>query len=186
MNVETILPDQAEGHLEAVYQELNQNRGKIADVYIAQSLNPDALAKNISFYVELMFGSSPLKRYQREMIAVVVAVYHDCTYSIAHHSAALGHFWKDDVRVAALVNDYRHAEIGHVNMLLCQYAEMLSANATSAEIRNHLKLLRNEGADDREILDATLLISYFNFQIRLIKGLGVQLEADGGEGYRYD
>ncbi|WP_373524530.1 hypothetical protein [Aquiflexum sp.] len=45
--------------------------------------------------------------------------------------------------------------------------------------------MKASGADDRSILDATLVIGYFNFVNRIILGLGVNLEEDGGKGYKY-
>ena len=42
------------------------------------------------------------------------------------------------------------------------------------------------GLVERAILDAALVIAYFNFVNRLVLGLGVQLEQDKGEGYKYD
>jgi alkylhydroperoxidase family enzyme len=46
--------------------------------------------------------------------------------------------------------------------------------------------LRELGASDRAILDADLVIAYFNFVNRLVLGLGVELEDDEGKGYRYE
>ncbi|MCF6168015.1 MAG: hypothetical protein L3J55_05625 [Lutibacter sp.] len=38
---------------------------------------------------------------------------------------------------------------------------------------------------DSAILDATLVVSYFNFVNRMVTGLGVAIEQDGGGGYSY-
>ena len=51
---------------------------------------------------------------------------------------------------------------------------------------SHIEQLKATGLDDRAILDAALIISYFNFVNRMILSLGVDLEEDGGVGYNYE
>ncbi len=46
-------------------------------------------------------------------------------------------------------------------------------------------LLRAVGLSDAAILDATLVISYFNFVNRIVLSLGVDIEQDSGKGYKY-
>ena len=45
-----------------------------------QSLNPPVLQASIGFYQAIMFGRSPLERYQREMLATVTSRANDCHY----------------------------------------------------------------------------------------------------------
>jgi|TARA_B110000196_G_scaffold127455_1_gene110556 hypothetical protein len=40
--------------------------------------------------------------------------------------------------------------------------------------------------DDRAILDAALVVGYFNFVNRIVLSLGVYLEQDEGQGYKYE
>ncbi len=54
-----------------------------------------------------------------------------------------------------------------------------------ARIRVIDEALRATGMDDRGVLDATLVVSYFNFVNRMVLALDVELEEDAG-GYRYD
>jgi hypothetical protein len=44
------------------------------------SLSPRSMTAHRTLYRTLMFGPSPLKRYQREMIGVVVSALNDCHY----------------------------------------------------------------------------------------------------------
>jgi alkylhydroperoxidase family enzyme len=46
--------------------------------------------------------------------------------------------------------------------------------------------MKDSGLDDRSILDAALVIAYFNFVNRLVLGLGVETEQEGTGGYIYD
>lgn len=70
--IETIDENNAEGLLGEIYQNLINTRGKIAEVHKIQSLNPKSIVNHMDLYMTIMFGKSPLKRPQREMIAVVV------------------------------------------------------------------------------------------------------------------
>ena len=131
-----------------------------------------------------MFKKSPLKRYQREMIAVVVSLANDCEYCQIHHSEALMNFWKDAGRLEQFKNNFLDADLSEADIALCIYAENLTRNPKKRE--NEIKLLTSHGFSDRAILDATMIISYFNFVNRMVIGLGAELEEDMGTGYKYD
>ncbi|EMR01636.1 peroxidase-related enzyme [Cesiribacter andamanensis] len=184
-HIKTIGPDEATGQLKEIYDQLLQSRGKLAGVHQIQSLNPPSLLHHMELYMSLMFAQSPLQRYQREMMAVVVSATNRCAYCAAHHGAALQHYWKDERKIAQLQRDYTQLDLGDTDLLLCQLAEALTLAPESITPDEHLQPLRETGLDDRALLDATLVISYFNFVNRLVLGLGVALEEDKGEGYLY-
>jgi alkylhydroperoxidase family enzyme len=48
-----------------------------------------------------------------------------------------------------------------------------------------LEPLRAAGLDDEEILQATMVTSYFNFVNRIAQGLGVEATPEEVGGYRY-
>ncbi|MCH2259007.1 MAG: hypothetical protein MK088_20565, partial [Alteromonas sp.] len=73
-----------------------------------------------------------------------------------------------------------------IDFNLCVLAENLTKNPNWNKQKKHLDLLKDLGLNDRAILDATLVISYFNFVNRMVLGLGVQLEAHKGAGFIYD
>ena len=131
----------------------------------------------------LMFGSSPLSRAQREMMAVVVSAANQCVYCQQHHGEALNHYWKDKSRVEALRSNFRTANLGETDLRLCEYAITLTKEPT--EVSGHVEALRRAGLSDRAVLDAALVIAYFNFVNRIVLGLGVQLEDEGADGYNY-
>lgn len=177
---------ESEGRLREIYDDLIKSRGKLAEVHKIQSLNPETIVNHMDLYISIMFGRSPLRRYQREMIAVVVSAGNNCEYCIAHHGEALNHFWKDDKRVHSLAEDFQNAGLESSDLALCDYAWDLTTNPGEYTEGRHIVPLRNCGFDDRAILDATLVIGYFNFVNRIVLGLGVPLEEDGGKGYEYD
>jgi uncharacterized peroxidase-related enzyme len=183
--IQTISPEQASGQLKDIYDQLLQSRGKLAEVHKIQSLNPPSLLHHMELYMSLMFSQSPLQRYQREMMAVVVSAANRCEYCYTHHGAALNHYWKDSGKVAQLQRDYTQLALSPTDQLLCQLAEALTLAPESITPEDHLDPLRESGLDDRALLDATQIIAYFNFVNRLVLGLGVALEEDKGEGFMY-
>ena len=80
--IETVDEDHATGDTAAFYQKVMERAGTttVPNVYKSQSLAPDALIAHDALYRTLMFGRSPLRRYQREMIAVHVSVRNACHY----------------------------------------------------------------------------------------------------------
>lgn len=82
----------------------------------------------MNLYQDIMFAQSPLKRYQREMLAVVVSAANRCEYCINHHRQALCHYWKDYQRIDLLVHP-KATPLSDPDELLCQYARDLTVNA---------------------------------------------------------
>ncbi len=182
--IEVIQPEDAVGELKEIYDSLINSRGKLAEVHKIQSLNPQTIVKHMDLYMSIMFGKSPLKRVQREMIAVVVSKANECEYCIEHHIEAVGHFWKDEEKLEQFKVDFREVALSEKEHFLCEYAWDLTLNPIGAKNSNVPEKLKDVGLSDRAILDATLVISYFNFVNRIVLGLGVDLEEEAG-GYQY-
>jgi len=181
--IEEIDVDDAGLELAKVYASLLEKRGKIANVFRVQSLNPASLQDHLDLYVTLMFGESGLSRLEREAVAVVVSANNECAYCVNHHAAALSNYVDDqetlDMLCAAdgletleprLSNIVRHAE------------KLTSAPSAMTEI--DLGELRAVGLSDRDILDLTQIVAYFGFVNRLVLGLGVESAPDEAHGYR--
>lgn len=184
-NIQVIKYEMSEGRLRDIYDILIQRRGKLADIHLIQSLNPASIIAHMDLYIALMFGQSPLSRERRELLAVAVSVVNGCEYCQKHHSVALNHYWNNWQRIEQLIQDFNLANLSDAEMALCRFAKELTiepANAGKASLCNRL---RDFGFDDRAILDATLVICYFNFVNRLVLALGIQPELDAGYGFNY-
>ena len=81
--------ENAQGELKAVYDQLLESRGKIANILKVHSLNPGSMRTHLEMYMQLMFGRSCLSRAERETIAVAVSAANDCAYCVNHHAEAL-------------------------------------------------------------------------------------------------
>ena len=70
----------ATGLLKKQYEAALARAGRIWGIVSIMSPNPRAMRISMDFYKTLMYGSSPLSRGQREMLAVVVSATNHCVY----------------------------------------------------------------------------------------------------------
>ena len=72
---------EASEDLAAAYQQCaDPATGRAAHIMKVHSLNPQSMLDHHALYHTLVFGPSPLTRYQREMIGVVVSALNRCHY----------------------------------------------------------------------------------------------------------
>ncbi len=183
--IETIDYEDASGEIKEIYEQLKSSRGKIAEIHKIQSLNPKALVAHMELYMATMFAKSPLKRAQREMIAVVVSASNKCDYCIEHHAVALDHFWKDRNRVNQLAIDFETLDLEEGDLALCRYSKHLTETPADGDGKARVQMLKELGFSDRAILDATQVVAYFNFVNRMVLGLGVEFTEEESKGYKY-
>ena len=184
--IQIIQPEEATGRLKEIYDDLVSSRGKIAEVHKIQSLRPESIVKHMDLYMEIMFTKSELSRAEREMIAVVVSASNKCNYCQIHHAEALKHYWKNDEKVNQLREDYRLVDLTEKELALCTYADHLTINPGGEMEGVSIEALKEIGVSDNGVLDATLVISYFNFVNRIVLSLGVNIETESGaSGYKY-
>jgi len=178
-----IEPADATGRLREIYDGIIEKRGKLADVHKIQSLRPESIVKHMDLYMEIMFTKSELSRAEREMMAVIVSVNNECEYCIMHHCEALNHYWKDRERLALLVSDYRIVGLNERELSLCNYAETLTGYPEKLKDDSLIYNLKVLGLTDNGILDATLVIAYFNFVNRIVIALGLATSESERQGY---
>jgi alkylhydroperoxidase family enzyme len=79
--ITTIDEEDAGDDLARAYEECAASAtGRAANIMKVHSLNPRSMIAHRALFRTLMFGPSPLKRYQREMIGVVVSALTQCVY----------------------------------------------------------------------------------------------------------
>jgi hypothetical protein len=79
--ITTIDEEDASGDLAKAYAECADSAtGRAAHIMKVHSLSPRSMLAHRVLYRTLMFGPSPLERYQREMIGVVVSALAQCAY----------------------------------------------------------------------------------------------------------
>ncbi|MCZ6756569.1 MAG: hypothetical protein E2O47_08655 [Gemmatimonadetes bacterium] len=78
--IRTIGLDEATGYLKQQLEAAVKRAGRIWHIVDIMSLNPRVLRTSMDFYAAVMYGTSPLSRGQRELIAVVVSRVNHCRY----------------------------------------------------------------------------------------------------------
>jgi uncharacterized peroxidase-related enzyme len=183
--IRVIEPEEATGRLKEIYDDLIKKRGKLADVHKIQSLRPESIVAHMDLYMEIMFTKSELSRAEREMMAVVVSVTNGCEYCQMHHAQALNHYWKNDEKIARLRTDFEHADLTARELVLCSFANLLTVNPEAYRNEKYLVPLKKIGITDDGILDATLVVAYFNFVNRIVLALGLETSESEMKDYKY-
>ena len=78
--IKTIKESDAKDELKDKYNELIESWGGVDNILKIHSLNPESLDMHVKMYKTVMYGKSPIKRRDREMIAVVVSTINHCHY----------------------------------------------------------------------------------------------------------
>jgi len=183
--INIIEPAEATGRLKEIYDIILRERGKLADIHKIQSMHPESIMKHIDLYLEIMFSKSPLSRDEREMMAVIVSKSNGCDYCVQHHVQALQHYWKKHEKIQNLIRDYNSANLSASEKLLCEFAKHLTLFPGEHEKTDYTIKLKNAGFTDEAILDATLVIAYFNFVNRIALSLGLETANNEVRGYHY-
>ena len=183
--IQEIEVEEADGKLAQMYADLIKARGKISNILKVHSLNPEAMANHLDLYMTLMFGKSGLTRCEREAVAVVVSASNECEYCVNHHAESLRHFIDEEetLNMLSTADGLETLEPRLSNIV--RYAEKLTT-APNAMMESDLGELRAEGLSDKDILDLTLIVGYFNFVNRIAVGLGVEFSDDEKSGYLND
>lgn len=183
--IQEIEVSEADGKLAEMYAQLMKQRGKISNILMVHSLNPAAMGNHLDLYVTLMFGKSGLSRLEREAIAVVVSASNDCAYCINHHAESLRHYIDDDDTLTMLMTADGLETLEPRLSNIVRHAEKLTT-APGAMTEIDLGELRAVGLTDKDILDLTMIVGYFNFVNRIAVGLGVEFSDDELSGYLND
>jgi uncharacterized peroxidase-related enzyme len=183
--IEEIEVSEADGKLAETYAQLLKHRGKISNILKVHSLNPDALEGHLSLYMTLMFGQSGLSRLEREAVAVVVSASNECAYCVNHHAESLRHYLDDEETLKLLMAADGLETLEPRLSNIVRYAEKLT-DVPGAMTEVDLGELRAEGLSDKDILDLTMIVGYFNFVNRIAVGLGVEFSEDEIRGYLND
>ena len=78
--IEQIPVERATGLLKKLFEEALERAGRVWHIVHIMSQNPRTMDASMKLYRALLFGPSPLSRWQREMLAVVTSNANDCFY----------------------------------------------------------------------------------------------------------
>jgi uncharacterized peroxidase-related enzyme len=117
-----------------------------------------------------------LQRAEREAVAVVVSATNECSYCVHHHAEVLQRYVSEDILKLLVEADGLETLEPRLSNIVRHAEKLTSAPAAMTEI--DLGELRAVGLADQDILDLTLIVSYFNFVNRIALGLGVEYSTD--------
>lgn len=96
------------------------------------------------------------------------------------HAGALRQLTGDDLTAEFLQNDWREAKLTPAEFAMLEYAEKLTVAPAMMEQKD-IQALRDTGWDDKDILDIALAAAYFNFRVRIVDGLGLEVSDQAAE-----
>lgn len=79
-HVHVVPYDESIGVTRREYDAAVARAGRIWNIVSIQSQLPDVMRDSMRIYRSIMYGTSPLSRAQREMMAVVTSQANDCHY----------------------------------------------------------------------------------------------------------
>jgi uncharacterized peroxidase-related enzyme len=183
--IKTISHADASGRLLEIYDDLLKKRGKLAEIHQIQSLRPESIVKHMELYMEIMFAKSELSRSEREMMAVVVSVANGCAYCREHHLQAYRFYEKDNAKISSVINWPFNNILSERETAFCHFARSLTIDPKSHDSNDYTAALKTVGLSDSGILDAVLVIAYFNFVNRIVLSLGLEFTPEEAAGYKY-
>ncbi len=185
--IATIEPDDAEGVLKDLYDQVTTPHGTVDNVMKAHALRPHTMAGHLALYRSVLHNAdNTLPFWFLELVASVTSIANDCVYSLAHHWANARRLMirdgvadadKADAILADLRADRPEAHFSGKQLALLRYARKLTTEVGAME-EHDIEALRDAGADDGEILEVNQVCAYFNYSNRLLNGLGVTTRGD--------
>ena len=180
--IQMIADAKADSDLKEALELARTPHGTVDNVLRIHSLRPNTMRGHVALYqAALHDAANTLPAWFQETISSYVSILNDCGYSLANHWANAKHLIDDETRAEviekALSARRPQDAFEGSHLALLQYSEKLTlypGEMTRADI----DILKNEGIDDGEILEANQIVCYFNYANRCINGLGVTTEGD--------
>jgi uncharacterized peroxidase-related enzyme len=176
--LKTIPPAQATGELAELYAEIQRIRGRVANIYQVQSLDPELLRAHRDFYWSTMHRAEGLPPIEREALALAVSVANGCDYCTRHHAEHLREAGGGESLILSLsLSEAPLTDSPRLKRLI-YYARKLTLLPNSMG-KEDVDALRVVGLSELEILHCAQIVSYYNYVNRIANGLGVELENTG-------
>lgn len=180
--INTIEPEDANGLLKELYEQVTTPHGTVDNVMKAHSLRPHTMGGHLALYRSVLHNEdNVLPFWFLETVAVYTSLTNKCDYSVAHHFANVRGLLKDEARANAIFEAFTAGEperqFEGKELALLLYARKLTAAPGEME-ESDVAQARAAGADDGEILEVNQVCAYFNYSNRLLNGLGVTTDGD--------
>ena len=156
--------------------------GTVDNVMRVHSLRPSTMRGHMALYKAALHDkANTLPTWLQETISSYVSILNNCNYSLANHWSNAFHLINDNTKAEAIeraLHARRPEEaLSGAELALLNYAEKLTLRP-SEMLKSDIEILRAEGVDDGQILEANQIICYFNYVNRSLNGLGVSTDGD--------
>ena len=140
--------------------------GFVPNVLNAFSKFPKQFEGFTKLYNSLMLGESGLSKLEREMIAVTVSAENQCFYCLVAHGAAVRELSEDPQLGERLASNFESANLSKKHKVMLRFVRTLTKNPSTIN-ENDRQTLTNQGFNDRDIWDISLIVGFFNMTNRL-------------------
>ena len=86
----------------------------------------------------------------------------------------------DNLTAEFIQNDWRQADLSEAERAMLEYAEKLTLTPAMMT-QEDVQQLRDVGWTDRDVLDIAMACAYFNFRVRIVDGLGLEMSDQAAE-----
>ncbi|NIZ15615.1 carboxymuconolactone decarboxylase family protein [Phaeobacter sp. HF9A] len=175
--IETISFAAATGKLRMLYDRMAGPEKVVNNILQLHSLRPHSLEGHMTLCKSVLHNTgNSVPKWCLELIGVWVSILNGCAYCRDHHLAGMKRLLDDDARLQAIrealeAGDLSKVPVRQADRAALRYAEKLTRQPDSVEERD-IKLLRDEGLSDGEILEINQVVAYFAYANRTVMGLG--------------
>lgn len=174
--IETTPRDQAQGAVQAMYQEIEKRVGYFPNWVQAFGARP-GVWEGWDKLVAAIRGNMSVRMYELATLAAARAL--RSTYCSLAHGNVLAEKVFDAAAVAAIMNDSDQAPITPAERAMMRFAERVVREADRITASD-VETLRSHGFSDEEIFDMAAAASARCFFAKLLDALGVQADARFG------
>ena len=168
--------------LAAAFGRVRAPAGTVDNVMRVHSLRPSTMTGHHALYMSVLHDEdNVLPGWFLETVASYVSILNRCHYSLTNHWSNARHLVEDEERAArireALDADAPERAFEGKELAMLRYARKLTLSP-GAMVEADVQAMKNEGAEDGEILEVNQVCAYFCYVNRLLNGLGVTLKGD--------
>ena len=174
--------DEAGPELAAAFERVRAPAGTVDNVMRVHSLRPSTMTGHHALYMSALHDeANVLPGWFLETVASYVSILNRCHYSLTNHWSNARHLMADQGRAEAIRNaldaDAPERAFEGKELAMLRYARKLTLSPGEV-VEADVQAMRDEGAEDGEILEVNQVCGYFNYVNRLLNGLGVTLKGD--------
>ena len=168
--------------LAAALERVRTPAGTVDNVMRVHSLRPSTMTGHHALYMSALHDeANVLPGWFLETVASYVSILNRCHYSLTNHWSNARHLMADEGRAEAIRKaldaDAPERAFEGKELAMLRYARKLTLSP-GAMVETDVQAMRDEGAEDGEILEVNQVCGYFNYVNRLLNGLGVTLKGD--------